>query len=83
MIKATQVYIAIGQMANYDFFTEEMKENIEINRGQVKVKKNGQFESYPWLFAGGDIVRGPDIINGVDTGHKAAVAIDEFLRNNK
>lgn len=80
-ISAKQVYIAIGQMANYDFFNEEMKENIEIFRGKVTVKPNGQFEAYPWLFAGGDIVRGPDIINGVATGHDAAKAIDAYVRS--
>ncbi len=79
IIKASQIYIAIGQMANYDFFNDEMKASIEIFRGKVKVKDNGQFEKYPWLFAGGDIVRGPDIINGVATGHIAAQAIDEYL----
>ncbi len=56
-----------------------MKSSIEIFRGQVKVKDNGQFDQYPWLFAGGDIVRGPDIINGVETGHLAAQSIDEYL----
>lgn len=80
LIDATQVYIAIGQMADYDFFNEEMQSNIEIFRGQVKVNPNGQFDHYPWLFAGGDIVRGPDIINAVDTGHTAAKAIDDYIR---
>ena len=83
LIEATQVYIAIGQMAEYDFFNEEMQEKIEIFRGQVKLNKDGQFSDYPWLFAGGDIVRGPDIINAVDTGHTAAKTIDEFIRNSK
>jgi glutamate synthase (NADPH/NADH) small chain len=81
LLPAKQVYIAIGQMANYDFFTEEMKEKINVFRGKVTVKDNGQFENYPWLFAGGDIVRGPDIINGVATGHDAAKAIDAYLRS--
>jgi len=81
LIPGSQVYIAIGQMANYDFFNETMKEQITFFRGQVKVKSNGQFEAYPWLFAGGDIVRGPDIINGVATGHEAAKAIDAYIRS--
>jgi glutamate synthase (NADPH/NADH) small chain len=81
ILPAKQIYIAIGQMANYDFFNEEMLENIEIFRGKVKVKENGQFDKYPYLFAGGDIVRGPDIINGVATGHDAAKAIDAYIQN--
>ena len=78
--EGSQVYMAIGQMAEYDFFPEEMMDKVSINRGKVVVKPNGQFENYPWLFAGGDIVRGPDIINGVATGHDAANGIDEYLR---
>jgi len=42
------------------------------------VNEKGQ-TSIPWLFAGGDIVHGPDIIHGVADGHKAAMGIDEFL----
>lgn len=83
LIEATQIYIAIGQMANYDFFTEEMKEKINVFRGKVETSEDGQIKEYPWMFAGGDIVRGPDIINGVDTGHIAAQAIDTYIRNNK
>jgi len=83
LIEATQVYIAIGQMAEYDFFNEEMQSNIEMFRGQVKVEPNGQFKDYPWLFAGGDIVRGPNIINAVDTGHTTTKTIDEYIRKKR
>ncbi|HCZ23329.1 MAG TPA: hypothetical protein DHV05_00475, partial [Acholeplasmataceae bacterium] len=34
-----------------------------------------------WLFVGGDIFRGPDIITAVSDGHRAAVAIDDYLYN--
>jgi len=31
------------------------------------------------LFAGGDIVNGPDIIHGIADGHDAARGIDKYL----
>ncbi|MBN2557470.1 MAG: FAD-dependent oxidoreductase [Clostridia bacterium] len=83
VIEAGQVYIATGQMPEYEYFSEEMKSMITIERGQVKVGAHGQFENFPWLFAGGDIVQGPDIITGVANGHDAADGIDEYLRSRK
>jgi len=80
LLKATQVYISTGQMPEYDMLTEEMKKDIEIVRGKIKITKEGQIEKYPWLFAGGDITQGPDIITGVANGHDAAVGIDKYLR---
>ena len=82
-IEGTQVYIAIGQRPEYAYFDDEMLKSINIERGKIKVKENGQLENYPWLFAGGDIVKGPDIITGVATGHTAANGIDEYLRSKK
>ena len=80
VIEATQVYIATGQMPEYAFFDEAMLEQVEIASGQVQVGKAGQFSSFPWLFAGGDIVQGPDIITGVANGHDAADGIDAYIR---
>jgi glutamate synthase (NADPH/NADH) small chain len=34
-----------------------------------------------WLFVGGDIIQGPDVIHGIANGHKAAIGIDRFLMN--
>jgi glutamate synthase (NADPH/NADH) small chain len=48
----------------------------------MKVKKKceaGKVEGLDWLYVGGDIFRGPDIITAVSDGHRAAVAIDEYL----
>lgn len=81
VIEASQVYIATGQMPEYAFFDEAMMEQVEIVRGKVQVGKYGQFSSFPWLFAGGDIVQGPDIITGVANGHDAAEGIDAYLRS--
>jgi glutamate synthase (NADPH/NADH) small chain len=43
------------------------------------VKDNFQ-SSLNWLFAGGDIIQGPDVITAIANGHKAAKGIDEFLQ---
>ncbi|MFO7611440.1 MAG: oxidoreductase, partial [Clostridia bacterium] len=83
VIEADQVYIATGQMPGYEYFSEDMKSGITIERGQVKVGAHGQFENFPWLFAGGDIVQGPDIITGVANGHDAAEGMDEYIRSRK
>jgi len=81
VIPGNQIYVAIGQMANHLYFTGELEEKVEIVRGKIKIDSVGQVEGVPWLFAGGDITKGPDIINGVADGHTAAVGIDTYLHN--
>ncbi|MCK8060052.1 MULTISPECIES: FAD-dependent oxidoreductase [unclassified Fusibacter] len=83
LLESSQVYMAIGQMPEYAYFNDEMRDELLTKRGQIAVTDGGQVESYPWLFAGGDIVRGPDIINGVATGHDSAKAIDNYLQSKK
>jgi len=50
-----------------------------IERGKVKANEAGQVAGVEWLFVGGDIFRGPDIITAVSDGHRAAIAIDDYL----
>ncbi|MCJ7718031.1 MAG: FAD-dependent oxidoreductase [Anaerolineales bacterium] len=83
LIEGTQVYIAIGQMPDYNYLSEALQSKMEINRGKIKVQENGQVAGIPWLFAGGDIVHGPDIIHGIADGHNAAKGIDEYLMKLK
>ena len=35
--------------------------------------------SEPWLWAGGDMVHGPDVVHAVADGHRAARSINEYL----
>jgi glutamate synthase (NADPH/NADH) small chain len=79
IVEGTQIYVSIGQMNDHPYFTEEFTSKIEINRGKIKTAEDGQVQGVEWLFAGGDIVHGPDIIHGVADGHHAAVGIDRFL----
>jgi glutamate synthase (NADPH/NADH) small chain len=39
--------------------------------------------SVEWLFVGGDIIQGPDVIHGIENGHKAAIGIDNFINGKK
>ena len=58
---------------------KSLQSKLEINRGKIKANEQGQVENLDWLFVGGDIFRGPDIITAVADGHRAAVAIDDYL----
>lgn len=79
LVEGTQVYVAIGQMPDYNYLPQNLMEKININRGRISINDNGQINDIPWLFAGGDIVHGPDVITGIADGHKAAIGIDEYL----
>lgn len=81
VLDGEQVYIAIGQAPDYDYLPESLSEVVTIERGKIKADENGQVEGAEWLFVGGDILRGPDLISGVADGHRAAKAIDSFLYN--
>ncbi len=82
-LKAKQVYLAIGQMADLTYIPEELNDKVTIERGKIKVTDENQVVGVPWMFAGGDITRGMDIINGVADGHNAAIGIDKYLMAKK
>lgn len=71
---------AIGQGANLGFIPEEYMNKLEkTSRGRIMVDPLTFQSAIPWLFLGGDIIEGPDVIHGVANGHKAAKGIDKFL----
>ncbi len=79
VLAGDQVYLSIGQAPDYDYIPDGLKQLIKIERGKIKTNALGQVEGADWLFAGGDIMRGPDIITAVADGHRAAQGIDEVL----
>ena len=79
IIEGQQVYIAIGQSPDYEYLPESIKGKLQFARGKIKADEFGQVEDVPWLFVGGDILRGPDLISGVADGHRAAQGIDGYL----
>jgi len=76
---ADMVVESIGQGMDLSYISDDIKDNLKLdNRGRIVV--NDYFQSsIDWLFVGGDIIQGPDVIHGVANGHKAAVGIDNFL----
>jgi len=77
--EADMVVESIGQGMDLSLLPENIKDKVKFGpRGKVSTGKNFQ-TSVPWLFSGGDIVEGPDVIHGIANGHKAAKGIDAFL----
>ena len=68
---ADMVIEAIGQMSDVSWLGEELTEQLEWSRGRIKVDDAGR-TSVNWLWAAGDLVRGPDVISAIAFGHKAA-----------
>lgn len=78
-IPAEQVFLSIGQMPDYEYIPEGLKAKMTIARGKIQSDQYGQVKGLEWLFIGGDIMRGPDLISAVADGHRAAYGIDDFL----
>lgn len=79
---ADMVVESIGQGMDLDYLPDSIKNNLELDqRGRIVV--NSYFQSsIDWLFVGGDIIQGPDVIHGIANGHKAALGIDKLLGNH-
>ncbi|MCD6347809.1 MAG: FAD-dependent oxidoreductase [Bacteroidales bacterium] len=72
---------SIGQGMDLSYLTDEHKEELEIGpRGRIRVSDDFQ-TGLPWLFLGGDIIQGPDVIHGIANGHTAAKGVDRFLHD--
>jgi glutamate synthase (NADPH/NADH) small chain len=77
---AGMVVESIGQGMDLSYLSGEIKEKLALDpRGRIQV--DSYFAtSLPWLWAGGDIIQGPDVIHAVANGHRAAKGIDRYLR---
>jgi len=73
---------AIGQMADVSLLGEALTERLEWNRGRLQVDADGR-TSESWLWAAGDLVRGPDVVSAVADGHRVAHSIHAALSHNK
>ncbi|MCK4422091.1 FAD-dependent oxidoreductase, partial [candidate division WOR-3 bacterium] len=81
-LKGSMVVEAIGQGPDFTFLLGGIKEELEYEGRRIKINEYGQ-TSLPWLFLGGDLIGGPDVINAIDTGHKTAKGIDRFISKNE
>ena len=75
--KGNMVVEAIGQGPNMSYLGDYATK-LEYDGRRIKVTPYYQ-SSLGWLFVAGDIIKGPDVINGIAVGHKAAIGIDEYL----
>ncbi len=80
--EADMVVESIGQGMNLGFITPEFNEQlIKDQRGRILVDTLTYQSSIPWLFFGGDIIEGPDVIHSVANGHKTAKGIDNYFNS--
>lgn len=80
ILDVDMVVMAIGQGPNP--LIKQTTPNLEVNkRGNIVADEVGA-TSIPGVFAGGDIVTGAaTVISAMGAGKRAAVAIDEYLKN--
>lgn len=75
---ADLVVEAIGQAADVSYLGDEITESLEWQRGRLQVDEAGK-TAVQWLWAAGDMVKGPDVIHAVAGGHKAAESIHQTI----
>jgi formate dehydrogenase beta subunit len=77
-VEANHIILAVGQAADLTFLKKE--KNINTKGGRIEVEETGLATGEKGIFAGGDVVSGPDsIIGAIAHGRKAAAAIDRYL----
>ena len=77
-VLANYIILAVGQAADLGFIKQE--KNINTSGGRIEVEEAGLATGEKGVFAGGDVVSGPDsIIGAIAHGRKAATAIDKYL----
>ena len=75
---ANHIILAVGQAADLGFVKKE--KNINASGGRIEVEETDLSTGEKGVFAGGDVVSGPDsIIGAIAHGRKAAAAIDRYL----
>jgi ferredoxin len=78
--ECSSVILAVGQESDLSFIRP--KDNVTFSdQGAIIVDTDTLATAAPGIFAGGDAVRGPrTVIDAVASGHRAARAIDNYLR---
>jgi len=77
LLEGTMIVESIGQAPDFSYL-ESIKDQLEYDGRRIKVDEYYQ-TNFDWLFIAGDAVKGPDVINGVATGHQAALGFDMYL----
>jgi formate dehydrogenase (NADP+) beta subunit len=75
---ANCVILAVGQRADLEYVGSDGK--VGTAGGRIQVSENTLSTGEPGVYAGGDVVSGPDsIIGAIAQGRKAASSIDSYL----
>jgi glutamate synthase (NADPH/NADH) small chain len=74
----SMVVEAIGQMTDASLLGDALTELLKWSRGRIEVDTGGR-TSESWLWAAGDMVRGPDVVTAVADGHRVAASIHATL----
>ncbi|MGM0437346.1 MAG: FAD-dependent oxidoreductase [Bacillota bacterium] len=77
-LECDMVIEAIGQGGDNSYIDDVV--DVEYEGPRIKTNEYSQ-TTVDWLFVGGDISQGPDVINAIATGHDAAVGIDKYLND--
>jgi len=76
---ADSVVVAIGQAVDWELL-KAADGLLETRAGFIYVDEDTLATNVKRIFAGGDVVTGPDVaVNAIVAGHRAATSIDRFL----
>ncbi len=77
--------IAISEQPDVNSFTQDPADAIEVTQwNTLKVDEHTLACSRPGVFAGGDVVTGPNtVVDAIAAGKKAAVMIDRYVRGEE
>jgi len=79
IMPADSVVVAIGQAVDWELL-KAANGSLETRAGFIYVDEDTLATNVKRIFAGGDVVSGPDVaINAIVAGHRAATSIDRFL----
>ncbi|MBU0755630.1 MAG: FAD-dependent oxidoreductase, partial [Planctomycetes bacterium] len=85
VIELDTLIVAIGEDSGVDAISPALASGIEITRWNT-VQTNGATlaTNKPGVFAGGDLVRGPNtVVDAIADGKKAAVMIERYLKGEE
>jgi heterodisulfide reductase subunit A-like polyferredoxin len=79
IMPANSVVVAIGQAVDWELL-KAADGLLETRAGFIYVDEDTLATNVKRIFAGGDVVSGPDVaVNAIVAGHRAATSIDRFL----
>ncbi len=79
VMAADSVVVAIGQAVDWDLLSAA-DGLLETRAGFLRIDPDTMATNVKRIFAGGDVVSGPDVaVQAIVAGHRAATSIDRFL----